>query len=272
MQNLTLKLLALAVTACISLEPLPPAFASGTEQYIEVYEKPGFKHNYADLTEVLEKSLTPKSELDPIARLQRSKLKAQEKRLDAILSKADRVSHGDFYEFSRQQKSAFVVNVANAWILKFVVNHKELTSAADLEAAPITILGETHSLAKLRKMVDTSLGVRPLAILALLCFNAHCPELKSSALNPEKADVQMENIAEAFLRDSSKNTFNEKTGVFSVSPAILLNRKSLEKEYGTLGGFLARYMVRDRVITWKAKSGAYRIEATKEMDGWKIDP
>lgn len=272
MQNFTLKVLALAVTACISLEPPPPAFASGTEQYIEVYEKPGFKHDYTDLSEVLEKSFTPKSELDPIARLQRSKLIAQEKRLDAILSKADRVSHGDFYEFSRQQKTAFIVNMANAWILKFVVNHKELTSAADLEAAPITIFGETHSLAKFRKMVTTSLGIRPLASLALFCFNAHCPELSLSALHPDKADAQLEKLAETFLKDSSKNFFNEKSGVFSVSPAILLNRKSLEKEYGTLGGFLARYMVRDRVLSWKAKSGAYRVEATNEMDGWKIDP
>jgi len=272
MQNLTFKLLALAVAACICLEPLPPAFASGTEQYVEVYERPGFKHDYADLTEVLEKSLTPKSKLEPAARLQKSALKAQEKRLNAILSKAARVSHGDFNEFSSQQKTAFVVNTANAWILKFVINHKELTSAAELEAAPITIFGESVPLAKLRKMITTNIGARPLASLALLCFSAQCPELSSYALHPEKADAQLEKIVEAFLQDSSKNSFDEKSGVFSVSPAILLNRGSLEKEYGSLGGFLARHMVRDRVLTWKAKSGAYRVEATKEMDGWKIDP
>lgn len=272
MQHSIHKVLALGAVACICLETPPLATASTTEQHLESYENPSFKHDYAELTVVLENSLTSKSDLIPIARLQRTALRAQEKRLDAIIAEAGRVSHGDFNEFSRQQRTAFTVNTANAWILKFVIHQNEIRPPSDLEAAPITIFGETVSLARLRRMIATSLGARPMASLALLCLSAYCPELSSSALHPERTDAQLEKLVGAFLSDRSKNSFDEKRGVFSVSPAILLNRKALESEYGSLGGFLAKYLVRDRVLTWKAKSGSYRIETAKTTNGGLIEP
>lgn len=173
--------------------------------------------------------------------------------LKQYLNKLSAVSHADFDRLGRQEQLAFLVNAYNAWTVELVLTeYPDLDSIKDLGSlfqSPwkkrfIPLLGDMRSLDDIEHGLIRGSGrySDPRIHFAVNCASVGCPALRREAYVAERLDAQLDDAAQAFLSDQTRNRFEGKT--LKLSSIFKWYRQDFEKGWrgaNSLGQFLAIY-------------------------------
>ena len=193
--------------------------------------------------------------------------------LKAYLATLSAVKPADFDAFNKPQQQAFLINAYNAFTVDLVLTrYPKLASIKDLGSllqSPwkqkfVPLLGITtsldgieHEMLRVRGRYDD-----PRVHFAVNCASISCPMLREEAFVAERLDAQLDEQAQRFLSDRSRNRWNPATGKLEVSKIFDWYGEDFKlghRGIASLPAFLARYA--DRLAD--APADRERITAQK---------
>ena len=146
----------------------------------------------------------------------------------AYLATLSAVSTAQFDVFSKAQQQAFLINAYNAFTVDLVLTrYPKMASIKDLgnllqspwKQKFVPLLGATtsldgieHEMLRVRGRYDD-----PRVHFAVNCASIGCPMLREEAFVAERLDAQLDEQAQRFLSDRSRNRWNPATGKLEVS-------------------------------------------------------
>jgi hypothetical protein len=148
--------------------------------------------------------------------------------LKAYLDNLSAVTPSTFAGWTRAERQAFLVNAYNAFTVDLILTkYPDLKSIKDLGgllSSPwkpkwIALLGTTVSLddiehAMLRRRGDYD---DPRVHFAVNCASIGCPALREEAFVAARLDAQMDEQAQRFMSDRTRNRFNPQRGRLELS-------------------------------------------------------
>ena len=175
--------------------------------------------------------------------------------LKGYLAALSAVSASQFDAFSKPQQQAFLINAYNAYTVDLVLTrYPKLNSIKDLGSllqSPwkqkfVPLLGATtsldgieHDMLRVRGRYDD-----PRVHFAVNCASVGCPMLREEAYVAERLDAQLEEQAQRFVSDRSRNRWNPASGRLEVSKIFDWYGEDFNlghRGIASLPGFLARY-------------------------------
>jgi Protein of unknown function, DUF547 len=175
--------------------------------------------------------------------------------LKAYTASLSAVSQASFDAFSKAQQMAFLINAYNAFTVELILTrYPKLDSIKDLGSllsSPwkpkfISLLGGKHSLDNIEHDMLRARGRydEPRVHFAVNCASIGCPALREEAFTPDKLEAQLEEQAQRFMADRSRNRWNAQNGRLEVSKIFDWfgeDFRSGFKGVTSLEVFLARY-------------------------------
>ena len=175
--------------------------------------------------------------------------------LKAYLATLSAVNPAGFDGFSKPQQQAFLINAYNAFTVDLVLTrYPKLASIKDLgnvlqsswKQKFVPLLGTTtsldgieHDMLRVRGRYDD-----PRVHFAVNCASIGCPMLREEAFVAERLDAQLDEQAQRFLSDRSRNRWNPSTGKLEVSKIFDWYGEDFKlghRGISSLPAFLARY-------------------------------
>ncbi len=193
------------------------------------------------------------------------------------------VTREEYESFSKAEKLAFLINAYNAFTVKLVAEnyHDKLRSIRDIwignewKRPFFTLLGEKLSLDNvehdlIRENGNLTTFREPRIHFALNCASKGCPALMNRPYVASKLDRQLGLAAKTFLRDRSRNYFDESTATLHLSPILASWYKSDFKKFHTsVGNFVATLVTDD--TTLQAKIRGQRVKIKKTQYDWSLN-
>ncbi len=145
-----------------------------------------------------------------------------------------------------QDRLAFWINAYNAFTIKLVLDHFPVQSIRDIkqgETGPwdvvgIEIGGRQYSLNQIEHEIIRKEFDEPRIHMALVCAAISCPPLRSEAYTGRRLDTQLEDNARIFLRDKSKNDYDEASNTLHLSELFSWYGSDFVKKYGSAEKFV----------------------------------
>ena len=175
--------------------------------------------------------------------------------LKAYLAVLSAVSTTQFDTFSKPQQQAFLINAYNAFTVDLVLTrYPKMESIKDLGSllqSPwkrkfVPLLGATtsldgieHDMLRVRGRYDD-----PRVHFAVNCASVGCPMLREEAYVAERLDAQLDEQAQRFLSDRSRNRWNPATDKLEVSKIFDWYGEDFKlghRGIASLPAFLARF-------------------------------
>ncbi len=153
---------------------------------------------------------------------------ADRARLKAYLESLARIDEEEFGAWTKAERMAFLINAYNAFMVeKVLTRYPDLRSVWDfgkLFGNPFkdrffTLLGRPSSLDRIEHELLRQPGVydEPRVHFAVNCASVGCPMLREEAYGAERIDAQLEDQAQRFLSDRSRNRYDAAKGALEVS-------------------------------------------------------
>jgi len=175
--------------------------------------------------------------------------------LKGVLDGLSAVDNPSFQAFSRAQQMAFLVNAYNAFTVELVLGkYPNLASIKDLGgvfSSPwkpkwITLLGAQVSLDDIEHGMLRQRGRYddPRVHFAVNCASVGCPPLREEAFVADRLDAQLDEQAQRFMSDRSRNRFDTGRGRLEVSKIFDWYGEDFRlghRGIRSLPGFMARY-------------------------------
>ena len=172
--------------------------------------------------------------------------------LQRLLAGFSRITLPEFSSWEREAREAFLVNAYNVWTLALIADAPADTgSIKDLggflrspwKKSFIPFLGETRSLddiehSLLRGAPDFN---EPRIHFAVNCASIGCPALRPEAYTAARWDTQLEDQAQRFLRDRSRNRVERGDPLKLAVSAIFKWYAADFDRAGGVSAFLSRY-------------------------------
>ncbi len=173
--------------------------------------------------------------------------------LDRYLARAATVTRADFDRWDRSDQLAFLINVYNAATVRLVLSgNPGIQSIKDLgslwrspwKIPTVDVLGVTRSLDSVEHelILDSDRYEDPRVHFALNCASQSCPALRSEAYVGDRLDQQLEDQAQRFLGDRTRNYIQGCE--LRISPIFKWYRRDFENGWRgvrSLKDFLLRY-------------------------------
>ena len=173
--------------------------------------------------------------------------------LKEYLASVSRITMSEFERWEPGSQLAFLINAYNASTVELVLTgYPDVASIKDLGSllrSPwkkrfIPLLGETRSLDDIEHGLIRGSGryAEPRIHFAVNCASIGCPALRAEAYSGERLEAQLQDAANAFLGDRTRNRLEGKT--LKVSSIFKWYRSDFEKSWrgaDSLPGFLALY-------------------------------
>ena len=240
-------------TACIILPN--NALGSGTERHYRPPVVFQFNHGHAQWSQFLGKVITSGGKID-IDQM-RKNAPLLNKYVDTIQS----VARTEFYEFSQNEKTAFLINTHNSLLLKSILESDDPKTVLGLDAGrKIEIFGDAISVSDFfQKFIKRRIS-DPRAFLALFCLRPNCPVLYREAIQPEKVESQIEEITVSFFRDKGKNRYFSTDKSLVLSAFLKTYEYEIVKKYGSVGSFASIYMSSNQEFRKRARIGLIKVK------------
>jgi hypothetical protein len=175
--------------------------------------------------------------------------------LKAYLEKVSKVTDAEFQAWPKPEQLAFLINAYNAFTVDLILTkYPDLKSIKDLGGAfssPwkksfIPLLGQTRTLDYIEQDVVRAEGRYndPRIHFALVCASIGCPALRNEAFVAAKLDAQLDDGAQRFLSDRSRNRYNTTSGDLELSKIFDWYGKDFSrgwKGYTSVQQFIAKY-------------------------------
>lgn len=243
---------------CFVLGHSRQATASGTEYYQEPVRAYQFNHDHGKWEALLRKIII--SNTSGRKSIDFSILKKNRRLLDGYIEAVESVALTEFRDFSQNEQAAFLINSYNAFTLRDSLAGDASGPRTLGPNSKIVIFSDTYTVNEfIQKFIKRRIS-DPRAFLALMCFEAACPDPYSQALIADKVSVQIEENTSTFMLDKSKNSFDKAAKVLRVSSVLRKYETEFEKKYGGVAAFSGKYLISDQVLLWRAKAGALRVE------------
>ncbi len=183
-------------------------------------------------------------------------LYADQTGLNDYLKNLSAVTESDYNTFSDNEKIAFLINAYNGFTLRLILdNYPGLKSIGDI-GGPVRALniasGAPWKIAffelldkkrTLNWIEHEKLRVdfkEPRIHFAINCASIGCPVLAKTSFKAESLDEQLENAFLYFMRDSSKNYYDESSGTLYVSKIFDWFAKDFTIVSGTIQNYVSR--------------------------------
>jgi len=182
-------------------------------------------------------------------------------RLDGYLRELTRIDPAKLP--TKQHQLAFWINAYNAFAVKGILDHY----------SPMTLWGRyryfigrdyqvggaTINLYDLERQVLIEQFHEPLMHFAIVCASTSCPKLQSWAYQPDQLDHQLNHAARGFINDPTRNRFDRKQKVASLSMIFQWFENDFSEAAGSVSAYIARY-VDDPELAKELAQPGYRIE------------
>lgn len=182
-------------------------------------------------------------------------------RLPAYLTQVDRVDPNGFA--TRNERLAFWINAYNAFAVKGILDHYSPMSYVGryryFIGRDYRVGGVTINLYDLERQVLIKQFQEPLIHFAIVCASASCPKLQSWPYEPDQLNVQLDRVAREFINDPTRNRFDRKKKVASLSMIFKWFHDDFSRAAGSLLTYITRY-VSDPELVQDLMQSDYRIE------------
>jgi Protein of unknown function, DUF547 len=187
----------------------------------------GFDHGHAAWTALLKKHVVVLGE-GKASQLRYAGMAADRAALQAYLAGLSAVGATAFAGFTKPQQMALLINAYNAFTVELILTrYPKLESIKDLGSLLKTpwkqkfvpLLGNTVSLDGIEQEMLRARGRYddPRIHFALNCASIGCPPLREEAFVAARLDAQLDEQAQRFLSDRSRNRWNPTTQKLEVS-------------------------------------------------------
>lgn len=182
-------------------------------------------------------------------------IKKDPKELQEYLQSLEAVSQSEFDRFSENEKLAFLINSYNAFTVKLIADHYPVKSIKDIgersfsnpTASPwkekfFRLFGEERHLDNIEHDMIRERFNEPRIHFAVVCASIGCPALRNEAFVATNVEKQLEDSAQNFLSDTSRNRYSPETKKLELSSIFKWYGSDFPKKYGSLEAFLAPRM------------------------------
>ena len=163
----------------------------------------------------------------------------------------------------RQDQLAFWINAYNAFAVQGILDHYSPMMLWGRYRYFIgrnyLVGGTTINLYDLEREVLIGQFHEPLMHFAIVCASASCPKLQPWAYQPEQLDRQLVQVGKAFINDPTRNRFDRKQKVASLSMIFHWFENDFAAAAGSVLAYIARY-VDDPELAKELTQPGYRIE------------
>ncbi|MEP2775428.1 MAG: DUF547 domain-containing protein [Luteolibacter sp.] len=216
-----------------------------------------FDHTHAKFTDVLKANV--KGENVDYAALHKDPDK-----LGSYLVDLAAVDQSEYAEWSDDQKMAYLINLYNAATLKLIVDEYPVKSIRDINSPwkqnRVKLFGKYVSLDHIEHEMLRKDFSDPRIHFGVNCASIGCPALRAEAFTAAKLDAQLNQQARNFLRDSSKNRVDQKSGTLYLSSIFDWFKGDFVGKSGSVEKFIAPYLPdSDRKAV---ESGKFKVKYT----------
>ena len=230
-----------------------------------------FDHSYKLYGEILAKVIVD-SEFS--SKVNYSLLSTSPAELDRFLAQVEAVKRAEYDSWSEAEKITFLINSYNAFTLKLVAQglkeNPTLKSIRDLGgifSSPwkkrfFQFLGEKSHLDRIEHELARGSFDEPRMHFAFNCASIGCPKLNKTPFLPKQLDVDLEAATAIFLRDQSRNRYNEANGRLEISSLFKWYRKDFDssKKISSVYELLEKHMSLPKDILPKLKTRELKID------------
>lgn len=179
---------------------------------------PPFDHSHAAWTALLKKHVKL-IDGGKASQMRYAGMVAERAALKAYLATLTAVPAAQFDTFSKPQQIAFLINAYNAFTVELILTrYPKLASIKDLgsllqspwKAKSVALLGQQMSLDHIEHDTLRAKGRYddPRVHFAVNCASIGCPALREEAFVAERLDAQLDEQAQRFMADRSRNRYN----------------------------------------------------------------
>jgi hypothetical protein len=173
------------------------------------------------------------------------------KRLAAYLSN---LGDADPKAMGRDERKAFYINAYNAMAITIVLERYPVKSIRDIDGAFQTIRrrigGEMLTLDDIENRLRDTQDAR--IHFAIVCASKSCPPLAGKAYRGEGLGAALDAQGRAFVNDGSRNVFDRAADRVALSKIFDWNRKEFERDGGSLGKYVSRFVSEPALGGWMA--------------------
>lgn len=226
-----------------------------------------FDHSHRDLTTLLGKIVTYTGSGE--SQVDYKKLKKEPILLNKYIKEMGLVSQKQFDAFTEAQQQAFLINAYNVFTLKIVNDNYPVKSIKKIggvfgntwKIKFIRLLGKELSLDAIEHEMLRKNYTEPRVHFAVNCASVGCPRLRNEAYLAEKLDSQLEEQANVFLQDTTRNKIDTTKKTLQISKIFdWFEEDFLKGPTKSIQGFIAPYITDDTVVQTALKNGEYKID------------
>jgi Protein of unknown function, DUF547 len=213
-----------------------------------------FDHSHAAWTALLKKHVKV-IDGGKASQMRYAGIAADRASLKAYLATLSDISQATFDGFSKPQQMAFLINAYNAFTVELILTrYPKLASIKDLgsfvqspwKKKDVPLLGAQVSLDHIEHDSLRAKGRYddPRVHFAVNCASIGCPALREEAFVPERLEAQLEEQAQRFMADRSRNRYSaerDKVEVSKIFDWFAEDFRSGYKGVTSLNQFLGRY-------------------------------
>lgn len=203
-----------------------------------------FHHSHKQWTLFLQKHVNVKGFANTVTY---KAIQADPSELNDYLRSLETVTKNEFDSFSENEKLAFLINAYNAFTVKLIVDHYPVKSIKDIGSflsSPwkkkfFRLLGEERHLDNIEHDMIRKWFNEPRIHFAVVCASIDCPALRNEAFTSDEIETQLEDAAQNFLSDKSRNRYVPEKKVLEISSLFKWYGSDFPQKYGSLQAFLA---------------------------------
>jgi len=222
----------------------------------------GFDQEHTSLTELLNDHVKSNG-------VNYKGIKKDYKKLTHYLRDLEKVSSEKFETWSEEEQLSYLINLYNAATLDLVIQHYPIKSFKDEaggENGPwkyrfVKALGKTYTLDEIEHSLIRANYDEPRIHFAVNCASEGCPTLRNEAFTASHLDDQLQEQAENFLNDSSKNHY--KNGTLYLSSIFDWFKQDFIDDKGSVEQFVTPF------FSEKIQKGKTPIKYTNYS--WKLN-
>jgi len=183
-----------------------------------------------------------------------------DQRFDRYLDLLDRIDPNRLLPADRL---AFWVNAYNAFAIRGILDG--LTPKPYVgwyryfKSREYRIGGRRLTLSELEHGILRAQFHEPRIHMAIVCASRSCPALRASLYRGAQLDEQLDEAASAFINDSSRNRFDRRERIASLSMIFKWFEEDFVEAAGSVLAFVARY-VNDSELARELTQPGYRLE------------
>ena len=164
---------------------------------------------------------------------------------------------------THNQRLAFWINAYNAFAIKGILDRYSPVSYVGRYRYFIGrnyhVGGRTINLYDLERQVLIKQFQEPLIHFAIVCASTSCPKLQPWTYDADQLNVQLDRVARDFINDPTRNRFDRKNKVASLSMIFKWFDDDFSRAAGSVLAYITRY-VSDPELVQDLMRSDYRLE------------